>query len=111
MIKVSVLIICVLLTIFFWGPIYHSNPFISKTLNSTGSTERGNRIFRMNCVGCHGIEAQGLVGPDLNTATSRLSDIAIINQVVKGLTPPMPSFEIDSQSMADLLSYMHSLSK
>ena len=63
----------------------------------------------MNCVGCHGITAQGLVGPDLNEATSRLSDGKIINQVVKGLTPPMPSFEIDTQSMADLLSYMHSL--
>ena len=37
------------------------------------------------------------------------SDQKIVNQVVKGLTPPMPSFEIDSQSMADLLEYMHSL--
>ena len=63
----------------------------------------------MNCVGCHGISAQGLVGPDLHSATSRLSDGKIINQVVKGLTPPMPSFEIDSQSMADLLAYMHSI--
>ena len=33
----------------------------------------------------------------------------IINQVIRGLTPPMPSFEIEPQSMADLLEYMHSL--
>ena len=32
-----------------------------------------------------------------------------INQVIKGLTPPMPSFEMEPQSMADLLSYLHSL--
>ena len=38
-----------------------------------------------------------------------LSDKRIINQVVKGLTPPMPSFEMDEQSMADLLVYLHSL--
>ena len=88
---------------------YHADPFIKETLNTQGSIEKGHRIFRMNCVGCHGIAAQGLVGPNLNEATSHLSDVKIINQVVKGLTPPMPSFEIDSQSMADLLSYMHSL--
>lgn len=63
----------------------------------------------MNCVGCHGISAQGLVGPDLNNVTNQLSDERIINQVIKGLTPPMPSFEMDPQSMADLLSYLHSL--
>ena len=63
----------------------------------------------MNCVGCHGISAQGLVGPELNNVTQELNDKKIINQVVKGLTPPMPSFEMDEQSMADLLAYLHSL--
>ena len=63
----------------------------------------------MNCVGCHGISAQGLVGPELNNVTEGLNDKKIINQVVKGLTPPMPSFEMDEQSMADLLAYLHSL--
>ena len=92
---------------FFGG--YHSDQFIKKTLITKGYPEQGSKIFRMNCVGCHGITAQGLVGPDLNEVTSHLSDGKIINQVTKGLTPPMPSFEIDSQSMADLLAYMHSL--
>ena len=63
----------------------------------------------MNCVGCHCISAQGLVGPELNNVTEELNDKKIINQVVKGLTPPMPSFEMDEQSMADLLAYLHSL--
>ena len=85
------------------------DPFIEETLSKEGSITKGSRIFRMNCVGCHGIKAQGLVGPDLHDSTDQLSNKKIINQVTKGLTPPMPSFEIDSQSMADLLSYMHSL--
>ena len=86
-----------------------NDPYIERTLNLSGSIDNGSRLFRMNCVGCHGISAQGLVGPDLNGVTEELSDSKIILQVVKGLTPPMPSFEIDSQSMADLLSYLHSL--
>ncbi len=102
------LIFCISTFFWFFGT-YHSDPFIKATLSAKGSIDKGNRIFKMNCVGCHGISAQGLVGPDLHSATSRLSDGKIINQVVKGLTPPMPSFEIDSQSMADLLAYMHSI--
>ena len=87
----------------------HEDPYITASLSLDGSSEKGSDLFRMNCVGCHGISAQGLVGPDLNEVTNEISDKRIINQVVKGLTPPMPSFEMDTQSMADLLSYLHSL--
>ena len=83
--------------------------YINKTLSLKGSIDNGSQLFRMNCVGCHGITAQGLVGPELNQVTEELSDKRIVAQVVKGLTPPMPSFEMDNQSMADLLAYMHSL--
>ena len=63
----------------------------------------------MNCVGCHGITARGLVGPDLHSITQRLNDKEIIKQVTGGLTPPMPSFEIDPANMSNLLKYLHSL--
>ena len=36
-------------------------------------------------------------------------DKALIKQVVSGQTPPMPSFEMEPQSMADLLAHLHSL--
>ena len=85
------------------------DPFITETLSIQGDVLSGSKLFKINCVGCHGISAQGLVGPDLNNATQSLSDKKIINQVIRGLTPPMPSFEIEPQSMADLLAYMHSL--
>ena len=85
------------------------DPFISKTLSIEGEALTGSKLFKINCVGCHGISAQGFVGPDLHGATKEMSDKKIINQVIRGLTPPMPSFEIEPQSMADLLAYMHSL--
>ena len=98
------------LLLFFWKiGSFKQDPFIAKTLSTKGEALSGSKLFKINCVGCHGISAQGLVGPDLHEATKELSDQKIINQVIKGLTPPMPSFEIEPQSMADLLAYMHSL--
>ena len=80
-------------------------------LSIEGDSLSGSKLFKINCVGCHGISAQGFVGPDLHESTQEMSDKKIINQVIRGLTPPMPSFEIEPQSMADLLAYMHSLNQ
>jgi len=85
------------------------NTYMLKTLELNGSVKEGDILFKMNCVGCHGIAARGLVGPDLNSITQRLNDKEIIKQVIEGLTPPMPSFEIDPQNMSSLLKYLHSL--
>ena len=86
-----------------------NNTYILKTLELKGSFIEGDTLFKMNCVGCHGITARGLVGPDLHAIAQRLNDTEIIKQVVEGLTPPMPSFEIDPQKMSNLLTYLHSL--
>ena len=59
--------------------------------------------------GCHGIRARALVGSDLHSITHRLNDTEIIKQVTEGLTPPMPSFEIDPQNMSNLLTYLHNI--
>ena len=88
---------------------FKQDPFITESLSIQGEALSGSKLFKINCVGCHGISAQGFVGPDLHEATQQMSDKKIINQVIRGLTPPMPSFEIEPQSMADLLAYMHSL--
>ena len=85
------------------------NKYIIETLELNGSAEEGDALFKINCVGCHGITARGLVGPDLHSITQRLNDKEIIRQVTEGLTPPMPSFEIDSVNMSNLLKYLHSL--
>ena len=86
-----------------------NNAYILKTLEINGSLKEGDTLFKMNCVGCHGITARGLVGPDLHSITERLNDKEIIKQVIEGLTPPMPSFDIDPQNMSNLLTYLHSL--
>ena len=86
-----------------------NNNYIIRTLEQNGSAEEGDALFKVNCVGCHGITARGLVGPDLHSITQRLNDKEIIKQVTGGLTPPMPSFEIDPVNMSNLLKYLHSL--
>ena len=90
---------------------FKQDPFITETLSIQGEALSGSKLFKINCVGCHGLSAQGFVGPDLHEVTQEMSDKKIVNQVIRGLTPPMPSFEIDPESMADLLAYMHSLNK
>tara|TARA_Y100001968_G_scaffold45891_1_gene35998 strand:- start:3888 stop:4277 length:390 start_codon:yes stop_codon:yes gene_type:complete len=95
---------------FLWNiGTFKNDPFITQTLSIQGEALSGSKLFKINCVGCHGISAQGFVGPDLHEVTQQMSDKKIINQVIRGLTPPMPSFEINPESMADLLAYMHSL--
>ena len=102
----GVLLIC--FSIFF-VKYQENNKYIIETLDLNGSAEDGNALFKINCVGCHGITARGLVGPDLHSITQRLNDKEIIKQVTGGLTPPMPSFEIDPVNMSNLLKYLHSL--
>ncbi len=106
--QILALITCLLLSLWIYKK-SQPDPYIERTLAIKGSIDKGDRLFRMNCVGCHGITAQGLVGPDLHQVSSRINDKQIINQVIKGLTPPMPSFEMESESMADLLAYLHTL--
>ena len=104
-----ILLISLGCVLFFFLSKTESNTFILKTLELSGSAEEGDILFKMNCVGCHGITARGLVGPDLHSITQRLNDSEIIKQVTEGLTPPMPSFEIDPQNMSNLLKYLHDL--
>ena len=101
-----VLFIC--FSIFFLNH-HEDNKYILETLQINGSAKEGDALFKTNCVGCHGITARGLVGPDLHSITQRLNDKEIIKQVTGGLTPPMPSFEIDPENMSNLLKYLHSL--
>jgi len=96
------------ISIFFLNN-HENNKYIIETLELNGSAKEGDALFKINCVGCHGITARGLVGPDLHSITQRLNDKEIIKQVTGGLTPPMPSFEIDPVNLSNLLKYLHSL--
>jgi len=92
-----------------WLAALRSDPYSHATLTLHGSADNGGRLFRLNCAGCHGLAAQGLVGPDLHGVVHRKSDRQLIQQVVSGRTPPMPRFQPEPQAMADLLAFLHSL--
>jgi mono/diheme cytochrome c family protein len=86
-----------------------SDPYIKSVLSQTGDPVQGHAIFQINCAGCHGLEATGLVGPSLQGVSKRKSEYGLIHQVISGETPPMPKFQPSAQAMADLLSYLESL--
>lgn len=85
------------------------DPYVKNVLSLTGDRIRGHAIFQMNCSGCHGLQADGRVGPSLQGVSKRKSKIGLIHQVTSGDTPPMPQFKPNPQDMADLLSYLEQL--
>jgi len=86
-----------------------TDPYMREVLALTGQPEQGQAIFQMNCAGCHGVQADGRVGPSLIDVSSRKSKTQMIHQVISGQTPPMPQFQPSPQEMADLLSYLERL--
>ena len=90
-------------------PGLRADPYTRATLHLQGDVGNGGRLFRLNCAGCHGLAAQGLVGPNLHGVGQRKNDRQLIQQVVSGRTPPMPRFQPDPQTMADLLAFLNSL--
>ncbi|MBD0362280.1 MAG: cytochrome c [Coleofasciculus sp. C3-bin4] len=86
-----------------------SDPYIQNVLSLNGDSVRGHDIFQINCAGCHGLQADGRVGPSLQHVSQRKSKVSLIHQVISGQTPPMPKFQPSPQEMADLLSYLEKL--
>ena len=88
----------------------HQDPYIKATLELRGDPDHGGHLFRINCAGCHGLAGQGLLAPQLVGVGQRMRDPNLIHQIVSGETPPMPSFQMAPEAMADLLSHLHQLS-
>ncbi|WP_413038990.1 c-type cytochrome [Roseofilum sp. SID2] len=85
------------------------DPYLREVLALEGDRVQGHAIFQMNCAGCHGLEANGRVGPSLKGVSEHRSKRRLIEQVITGRTPPMPQFQPSPEVMADLLSYLESL--
>ncbi|AFZ42814.1 cytochrome c class I [Halothece sp. PCC 7418] len=86
-----------------------SDPYVQEVLAAPSDPERGEAIFQINCAGCHGIKADGNVGPSLHNIAERKSKLHLIQQVTSGETPPMPKFQPKPQDMSDLLGYLETL--
>ena len=106
---VSAATACVVLVLWVLGSA-QQDPYIKASLELQGAVDHGGQLFRINCAGCHGLAGQGLVGPQLQGVSNQLKDPVLVHQIISGETPPMPSFEMEPQSMADLLAYLHTLS-
>lgn len=87
----------------------HPDPYVQDVLTRPGDSRQGQVIFQLNCAGCHGFDANGLVGPSLHHVASRKTRTGLIHQVTSGKTPPMPQFQPSPQEMADLLEFLESL--
>lgn len=90
-------------------PFKPTNPYIDRVLAIKGNPTQGHAIFQMNCASCHGLYADGKVGPSLKSVSTRRSQTALIEQVISGKTPPMPQFQPSPETMADLLQYLNTL--
>ncbi len=102
-------LLTIFLTIFAIHLIQVSDPYVKTVLSLQGDEVQGHAIFQMNCAGCHGLQADGRVGPSLQGVSKRKSRFGIIHQVTSGDTPPMPQFRASHKEMADLLSYLETI--
>ena len=102
-----VLLLCLAL----WGlhSLRPADPYVQNVLQLTGNAERGHDLFQLNCATCHGLEAAGEVGPNLQGVSARKSKSDLIIQVISGQTPPMPQFQPNEKDMADLLAFLETL--
>lgn len=111
--RITLIVLTVLLAISasFLGfhLIQNSDPYVRKVLSLNGNSAQGHAMFQINCAGCHGLQADGRVGPSLQHVSNRKSKSSLIYQVTSGETPPMPKFQPSPQEMADLLSYLEKL--
>ena len=103
------LAIAVIVIGFYQG--HATDPYVQQVFALEGNVSQGHAIFELNCAGCHGVFANGKVGPSLRGVAQRRSQVGLIHQITSGKTPPMPEFQASPQEMADLLSYLDTLMK
>jgi mono/diheme cytochrome c family protein len=74
-------------------------------------TDPGAQVFAKSCAGCHGAEAQGLVGPNLRTSDNARSADFVRQQLVNGSkNRKMPAFKsIQGKELENLIKYVNGL--
>jgi mono/diheme cytochrome c family protein len=108
-VTVLALTLCIVMTIVSIDIWRMSDPYVKRVLSVKGNATQGQAIFQMNCSGCHGLQAEGIVGPTLIGISKRKTRERIIHQVISGETPPMPQFQPSAEEMANLLKYLERL--
>jgi mono/diheme cytochrome c family protein len=75
------------------------------------ATDPGATLFAQSCAGCHGAEAQGLVGPNLKTSSNAKNPAFLKNQLANGSrNKEMPAFKnIQGQDLENLIKFVTGL--
>jgi cytochrome c oxidase cbb3-type subunit 3 len=87
-----------------------TNPYA----NNPGAIEEGKQLFaQMNCVGCHGYDAKGGMGPDLTDTYWRYggSPAEIYKSIYEGRPQGMPSWgaAVPHDQIWKIVAYIQSL--
>lgn len=77
-----------------------------------GNAIQGRDIFVNNCALCHGVDATGGEGPNIQQAPATLGDAAVRNIIMRGVPgTEMPSFfmMLNASEISDVISYLREL--
>ncbi len=79
------------------------------TVRLSPEAQRGYKLFDYNCASCHGADARGDEGPDLQNL--RLSDERIAKRIRDGVKGEMPRFgtKFKPADVQALLAYLRTL--
>ena len=83
-----------------WHPF---TPSAAPATATAGDPTRGRQVFVVNCSGCHGMDAQGGIGPALEGSGLTAS---VVQAVVAGGRGVMPSGLVEGQDAADVAAYV-----
>jgi mono/diheme cytochrome c family protein len=97
------LFIAVSATAFTLAKLHLAKPEASAAPVKLGNPQRGQVIFRQTCGGCHGMKAQGGVGPRL--AGARITIAAAKTQIDNG-GGIMPARLVSGSREDDVLAYL-----
>lgn len=89
--------------------------FYSKEASGDGTQEEGEEvaltpeeIYAQSCLGCHGENYEGAMGPALTNLGERLSDEEIREVLVNG-RGPMPGNLVPGEALDDMIEWLLSL--
>jgi cytochrome c oxidase cbb3-type subunit III len=78
-----------------------------------GDADKGRQVFEDNCATCHGVDASGGEGPNIQQAPATLGDSEVRNIIRRGVPgTEMPGFfDISDADAANIVTYLRKLGR
>ncbi|MGH9739771.1 MAG: c-type cytochrome [Candidatus Acidiferrales bacterium] len=86
----------------------------AKGLDRAGNANKGREEFLTNCALCHGVDATGGEGPNIQRAPAALGEEAVRNIIMRGVPgTEMPSFfmMLNASEVSEIMSYLRQLAR